>query len=162
MSENIKGGSKLILISKLNGKNKIKATNSWVVAIMRYGAGVLEWRVDELKELDWKTRKLLTMHKGLQPKSYVDILYASRKEGERGLMSWESTVRSEENNLGWYLKNSSKNLLQRVKHVRILKFKESVSKKDLKKSLTEKRVKNWKEKQIYGQFFRDIPESTDK
>ena len=40
---------RLILRSKLNGKNKIKAINSWAVAIMRYGAGVLEWRFDELK-----------------------------------------------------------------------------------------------------------------
>ena len=32
---------RLILISKLNGKNKIKAINSWAVAIMRYGAGML-------------------------------------------------------------------------------------------------------------------------
>ena len=41
---------------------------------MRYGVGVLEWRVDERQELDRKTRKLLTMHKGLQPKSDVDRL----------------------------------------------------------------------------------------
>ena len=38
---------RLILRSKLNGKNKIKARNSWAVAIMRHGAGVLEWRFDE-------------------------------------------------------------------------------------------------------------------
>ena len=41
---------RLILRSKLNGKNKIKTINSWAVAIIRYGAGVLEWRFDELKE----------------------------------------------------------------------------------------------------------------
>ena len=40
---------RLILRSKLNGKNKIKAINSWAVAIMKYGAEVLEWRVNELK-----------------------------------------------------------------------------------------------------------------
>ena len=90
---------RLILRSKLNGKNKIKAINSCAVAIMRYGAGVLEWRFDELKELDRKTRKLLTIHKGLHPKTDVDRLYVSRKEGGRGLMSCESTIRSEENNL---------------------------------------------------------------
>ena len=65
---------RLILISKLNGKNKMKAINSWTVAILRYGAGVLEWRVDELKELDKKTQKLLTIHKELHPKSDVDRL----------------------------------------------------------------------------------------
>ena len=92
--------TRLILISKLNGNNKIKAINTWVVVIMRYDAGMLEWRFDEIKELDRKTQKLLTMHKGLQPKSNVDRLYVSRKEGGRGLMSCESTVRNEENNLG--------------------------------------------------------------
>ena len=64
---------RLVLTSKLNGKNKIKAINNWAVA-MRYVVGVLEWRVDERQELDRKTRKLLTMHKGLQPKSDVDRL----------------------------------------------------------------------------------------
>ena len=140
---------RLILRSKLNGKNKIEAINSWAVAIMRYGVVVLEWRFDELKELHGKTQKLLTMHKGLLPKSDVDRLCVSRKEGGRGLMSCESTIRSEENNLGWYLKNSNEDFPQGVKHVRILKFKESVSKKDLKKSLNEKGVENWKEKQMY-------------
>ena len=42
---------------------------------MRHGAGVLEWRLDEPKELDRKTRKLLTMHKGLHPNSDVYELY---------------------------------------------------------------------------------------
>ena len=140
----------------------MKAINSWVVAIMRYGAGVLEWSFDELKELDRKTRKLLTMYKGLHLKSDIDRLYVSRKEGGRGLVSCESTIRSEENNIGWYLKNSNGNLLQGVKQVRVLKFKESVSKKDFKKSLNEKRVENWKEKEMYGQFIRDMPEGTDQ
>ena len=99
---------------------------------MRYGAVVLERRFGELKELDRKTRKLFTMHKGLLPKSNVDRLYISRKEAGRGLVSSESTIRSEENNLGWYLKNTNESLFQGVKHVRILKLKlrESVSKKD--------------------------------
>ena len=59
------------------------------------------------------------MHKGLHPKSDVDRLYLSRKEEGRGLMNWESTIRSEENNLGCYLKNSNENLLQGVKYVAI-------------------------------------------
>ena len=65
----------LILISKFHGKNKIKkVVNGKVAALLRYGAGVLEWRVDKLKELDKKTWKVLTMHKGLHPKSDVDRL----------------------------------------------------------------------------------------
>ena len=33
--------------------------------------------------------------------------------------------------------------------------------KDFKKLLYEKRVENWKEKQMYRQFIRDMPEDTD-
>ena len=68
---------------------------------------MLEWRFDELKDLDKKHKKLLTMHKGLHSKNDADRLYVSREEGERGLVSCENTLRSEENNLGWCLKNSN-------------------------------------------------------
>ena len=77
-------------------------------------------------------------------------------------MSCESTIRSEENNLGWYLKNSNESLLQGVTHVSILKLRESVSKKDFNKSLNEKRKENWKERQMYGHFIKDMPEDTDR
>lgn len=32
---------KLVINSKLNGGNKIKAVNTWAVAILRYGGGVI-------------------------------------------------------------------------------------------------------------------------
>ena len=38
--------------SKLSGKNKIMAANTWAVAILRYSACVVEWKTDELKVLD--------------------------------------------------------------------------------------------------------------
>ena len=121
---------RLILMYKLNGKNKIKAINSWAVTILIYGAGVLKCRVDELEELDRKTRKLLAMGKWLHSKNDLDRLYARRKERRRRLTSYESTVRIEENNLGCYLNNSDINLLLGVKHFGILEFRESVSEKD--------------------------------
>ena len=78
-------------------------------------------------------------------------------------MSCETTIRSEENSFGSYLKNSNENLLQGVTHVRILKFKESVSKKFFKKSRINDRVENWKEKEMYRQFIiRDKPKDTGK
>ena len=41
---------RLILKSKLNGKNKIQAINTWAVALLRYGAGIINWNVNELKK----------------------------------------------------------------------------------------------------------------
>ena len=41
---------RLKLKSTLNGKNKIQAINTWVVAVLRYGAGIINSKVDELKK----------------------------------------------------------------------------------------------------------------
>ena len=64
------------------------AVNTWAVAILRYSAGIVEWRSDdELKELDRKTRKMMKMHGALHPKSDVDRLYLQKQKGGRGLIS---------------------------------------------------------------------------
>ena len=63
------------------------------------------------------------MHKEHHPESNL-ALSDSRNEGGRGLMGCERTIRSEENNFEWCLKTPNENLLQEVKHVRILKFRE--------------------------------------
>ena len=63
--------TKLILKSKLNGRNKIMALNTWAVSILRYGAGILKWNKNELQEMDRKTRKFMTMNKELHPRSDV-------------------------------------------------------------------------------------------
>ena len=44
------------------------------------------------KQIDQRTRKLMTMHKALHARDDIDRLYASRKEGGRGLMSTEDSV----------------------------------------------------------------------
>ena len=63
---------RLRLKSKLNGKNKIQAINTWALALLRYGAGIFNWKVDELKKVDRTTRKILTMYGELHPKSDID------------------------------------------------------------------------------------------
>ena len=89
---------RLILKSKLNGKNKIQAINTWAVALLRYGAGIINWKVDELKIMHRTTRKTLTIYGTLHPKSDIDRLYMKRKHGGKGLISIEMCVWSEENN----------------------------------------------------------------
>ena len=153
---------RLILKSKLNGKNKIKVINTRAVAVLRYGTGILKRNVEEIEALDRKARKLLTMHKGLHPKSDVDRRYLSRKDGGRGLLSCKDVIKSEENDLGWYLKPSNERLMQGVKHFGILEFEKSCTKDDFKKSMREKRMKAWMGKQMYSQFVSDMPIATDK
>ena len=62
------------------------AVNTWVVSVMRYGAEILKWNTDELKNLEKRTRKFVTMHGALHPKSDVDRVYFSKELGGRGLI----------------------------------------------------------------------------
>ena len=105
---------RLILKSTLNGRNKVTAINTWAVAIFRYGAGIIQWTASELKDLDRKSRKTMTIYGGLHPKSDVDRLYVKRKEGGRDLISVERCIREEESSLGFYVANLEENLIRAV------------------------------------------------
>ena len=50
-----------------------------------------------------RLEKLLTLHRGLHPRSDVDWLYVSRKKGGRGLKSVEDVVCEEKCSLFHYL-----------------------------------------------------------
>ena len=56
-----------ILKSSLNAGNTIQAINSRAVSIIRYGAGIVDWRKAELQQMDRKTRKLLTIYRSMHP-----------------------------------------------------------------------------------------------
>ena len=55
--------TKLIMKSKLNGRNKIIAIYTWAISLMIYGAGIVKWTKNEIDEIDRKTRKVLTLNK---------------------------------------------------------------------------------------------------
>ena len=63
-----------VLETKLNGGNIIKGINTCTVSLLRYSAAFIDWICTELTQLDRRTRKLMTMHNALHPKSNVDCL----------------------------------------------------------------------------------------
>ena len=67
-----------MLKSKLSGKKKILAINTWAVALLKYSFGALDWKREELTAMDRMTRKVMTIHGSLHPKSDVDRVYVSR------------------------------------------------------------------------------------
>ena len=95
---------RLVLKSKLNGRNKFQAINTLAVALLRYGASIIKWNKEKLQNMDRKSRKLLTLYGAFHPKSNVDRLYLPRPKGGRGLISFKSCIRSEENSVGFYIK----------------------------------------------------------
>ena len=153
---------RLILRSKLNGKNKIQAINSWAVALIRYGAGILDWTIEEMKKIDRATRKTMTMYGALHPKSDIDRLYLTRKKGGRGLIGCERCIKAEENNLAWYVNNSVEPFIMGVRRGGIMRCEKSMKKDEFKKIAIEETEERWRDKVIYGQFVRDMDDSVHK
>ena len=64
-----------ILQTELNSKNKMQAINSLAVPVVLYSYNIINWTLTELKKMDVKTRKLLTINRMHHPKADVERLY---------------------------------------------------------------------------------------
>jgi len=148
---------KLVAKSILYAGNMLGAINAWAVSVVRYTAGVLDWSEAELKAMDVKTRKILTMNGGFHMRSSVDRLYMKRKDGGRGLISIEQCVRSEEASLREYLVASEEWML-RVVAENVL---EGESKVEYGKRMERERGERLMEKVLHGKFFREVKEVAD-
>ena len=94
----------------------IKRINAWAVPLVRYSGPLLEWTREKLKQIDQRTRKIMTMHKALHPRDDVDKLYMSRKEGERGLANIQDSVDALIQKLEDYIKKRSGRLVIATKN----------------------------------------------
>ena len=119
------------------------AVNNWTISVMRYGAEILKWNTNELKSLERRTRKFMTMHGALHPKNDVDRVYLSRGMRGRGLISFEGCIRMEENNLEWYVRNSNEPLIEEVRAVETIEYNNTVNKKEFKQSWMRSYERNY-------------------
>ena len=93
--------------SKLNSGNLISAINAWAVSVARYSAGVVDWTVEELVNMDRKTRRILAingcLHTGSDVADYVDL----PRKGGSGLIDIKECVKKESESLHGCLRNSA-------------------------------------------------------
>jgi hypothetical protein len=99
---------RMILKSELNARNKITAIGALAVPVLRYSFGIINWRIEDIKKIDRKTRKILTTYKVHHPKADIDRVYVKRKEGGRGLVQVEAAYRAEITGIAEYLNTNYK------------------------------------------------------
>ena len=78
------------------------------MAVSRYGAGILQWKESELKDVDRKSRKKNRNVWSVLPKGGCKKIVHKKERGYRGVISVDRWVREEENSLGFYVANSEK------------------------------------------------------
>ena len=143
---------KAVLKSKLNSGNTVKAINTWAVPVIRYSAGIVDWKNSAIRNMDRKTRKVLHMYQALHPRSNVDRLYLPCSEGgerstqlRRMSQCWKEvsgTIPEDERR--WMAKKCmGRRLDQRRWRPKIYREKTSKS-----------RMEEWQSKPMHGQFLR--------
>ena len=144
----------MVLKSELNATNKIDAINTLAVPVVTYSLNIINWKMEELKCLDRKTRKLLTMHKMHHPKADVDRLYLPRTTGGRGLIQIETSYKTTTIGLDTYLKDKEDHLLQIAKdhdkakklfsvHREAVKFRRELNLPDMEKTTADEPSTNY-------------------
>ena len=137
-----------LLETKRSSRKLIKGINTWAVPLVRYPGLFLKWTRDELKQMDQRTRKLMTMNKALHPKDDVDRLYVSRKEVGRRLASIEDCVDASIQRLEDYIGKHDGGLFTTIRN-------NTCNTVDNRMTITRKQ--KWeKKKQLYWRFKRLI------
>ena len=140
-----------LLETKLNSRNLIKGINTWAVPLVRYSGPFLKWTRDELKQMDQRTRKHMTMNKALHPRDDVNSQYVSRKEGGRGHTSIEDSVHASIQRLEVYIQKHEGGLITATKN-------DSDNTMGNRMTITRKK---WERKQLYDRFKRLINKISD-
>ena len=105
---------KLVLNSELNARNRIAAINTLAVPVVLYSYGIIDWKLNEIQDLDKMTRKQLCMNRMLAKKADVDRIYLLCQEGGRSLMNLEKEYKATMVGLHKYMMNKEDSQIQAV------------------------------------------------
>ena len=88
---------RLVPKSQLNAANRIEAINTLAAQGVTYSFNIINWKMEELKRLDRKTRKFLTMAKIHHPKADLYRLYIPINASGGGSCTTRNYLQNKEN-----------------------------------------------------------------
>ena len=107
-----------------------------------FSAGILDWTTNKLVNMDRRIGKILPLHGCL----HVARPYLTWVEGQRGLIGFEECVKRQNKSLCGYLRKNAANSFKD----KVLVEEEYLQ--DYQRRRKEKKVTNWKEKPLHGEF----------
>ena len=121
-----------VLQSELNTKNKLEAINTLAIPVVSYTFNVVNWNLEEIKRIDRKIRKSMTLNRMHHPEAELSRMYIPRTEGGRGMINLEMTYKTTTIGLNRYLKSSEDRMLHAVLQYKKKKKLHSVVKESRK------------------------------
>ena len=95
-----------ILKTELNSANRIEAINTLATLVVTYSFNIVNWTLSDIKKIDTKIRKLMSCNRMHHSKADVDRLYIPRKDGGRGLIQLELSLKTAAIGLQRYLETT--------------------------------------------------------
>ena len=86
----------------------METINTLATLVVTFSFNIVDWKMEEIRKLDRKTRKILTMERMHHPRADVDRMYLPRNKGGRGLIQLEIACKIATIGLDAYL-NAAKN-----------------------------------------------------
>ena len=171
------------LKTELNSANRIEAINTLAIPVVTYSFIIVNWTLSDITKIDTKIRKLMSCNRMHHPKADVNRLYIPRKDGGRGLIQLELSLKTATIGLQRYLETTKDWMLRLVntheeaKRMHLIKKESSKfavelnietsmdddlpstmqAKNPKKKSIQEglkKIVETWKGKPLHGQYLK--------
>ncbi|KAI5738482.1 hypothetical protein M8J77_007684 [Diaphorina citri] len=131
---------RMILSSELNARNKIQALNTLAVPVLQYSFGIIDWRLDEIRQFDYDTRKFLTMYGMFHPRSDVHRFRISKADYITKAIKIINEYHDDES-------DHDEDELRAHEKIRSFKPKEA----------HQNRLKNkWQEKALHGQYLQRV------
>ncbi|KAI5150637.1 hypothetical protein ENBRE01_1615 [Enteropsectra breve] len=107
IKEKILYRTKKIANTKLNAKNIIRAINEFALSPINYYIGIVEYKPEEIEELDRNIRKILIANKIHAQDACKERLYLSKEKMGRGMIKMEFKYEKVLFTLQTYLKRNS-------------------------------------------------------
>lgn len=98
---------KQIARTKLNGKNMIKAINTYAIPLLSYTFGIIHWTATDINNIKRKTSKILSEYRYHHKNSAVERLTLPRYEGGRGLVDISNLLNNQKTLLKEYFLNKA-------------------------------------------------------
>ncbi|CAK1579591.1 unnamed protein product [Parnassius mnemosyne] len=152
-----------ILSSGLNGRNLVKAINTFAIPVLTYTFGIVNWSDTELERVERSTRVMLTKYLVHHPKSAVERVTLPRAKGGRGLIDIRRLCAKQVQSLRSYFLSRTSSSLHHV----VTKADDRLTTLDLLHAdniqsletdaeYKEAKLRQWASKPLHGRFANEL------
>uniref|UniRef100_A0A8D8X0N9 Reverse transcriptase n=1 Tax=Cacopsylla melanoneura TaxID=428564 RepID=A0A8D8X0N9_9HEMI len=156
LQKEFKGRLYKLLKSKLNGKNLIKAINTYAIPVITYSFGVIKWTKTDLRNLQRNIRTIMTQYNVHHPKSCMERMTLPRRMGGRGLLDIELLHDNQIKNLRTYFTNKARtsDLIQAIVNAdeKLTPLNLKSDEVELSSSTIEQKENAWSQKTLHGRY----------